>query len=209
MDKSKKRAIFVLYIILFLLSITTVSMIQLHLNTRTSYNLYIEYEKHTATATSLSFDHIYVPVIVNIQVMTDSYQTTLGTVQVSGFPLWVDTSNWDADETVTISGVSYQIQLASGQWKLHHSWSDFEYENIYYRRDIGILVEIKADHMTLGTSGFSGSTVEVTLKQNNINGFASRVTGGNIAANTFLLTGIFIEILIVQWFYVSRKRSKS
>jgi hypothetical protein len=205
MDRSKRRAIFVLYIILFLLSITTVSMIQLHLNTRTSYSLYIKYEQHTTTATSYGFDDIYTPIVVNIQVMTDSYQTTLGTIQLSDFPLWVDTSGWAAGETVTISGALYQIESVSGQWKLHRSWSSSEYENIYYRKDIGVLVRIESDHMTLGTSGFSGSDVDVTIKQSNIDGFASRVTGGNIAVNIYLLSGIFIEILIVQWFYVHRK----
>jgi hypothetical protein len=209
-NQSTKRTVFVLYVILFLLSITTVSMIQFHLNTSTTYTLDIEYEQHTTTATSNSFDHDYRTILVNILVMADTYESTLSGIRVGNFPLWVDTSDWVSGETVTISGNLYSIQSETGNWRARRSWSTTEYENLYYSKELGILIQSNTDRMTLGsTGGFSGYDIDITTQYSNINGLVARVTGGNIAGNIAVLSGIFIEVLIVQWLYMRKHKSKT
>ena len=184
-------------------------MIQINLNTSTAYTLNIEYEQHTTTAVSYSFDHDYNTITVDTLVMTNNYESTLGGIQVGSFPLWIDTSEWGDGTPVIINGILYSLYSEAGNWRAHRSWSDFEYENIYYRKDIGILVESYTDRMTIGsTGGFIGSTVEITIQRSNIQGFAARVTSSNVVGNTALLTGIFIEILIVQGLYIRRQKPK-
>jgi hypothetical protein len=64
--------------------------------------------------------------------------------------------------------------------------------------------------MTLGsTGGFSGYDIDITTQYSNINGLVARVTGGNIAGNIAVLSGIFIEVLIVQWLYMRKHKSKT
>jgi len=208
-DKSTRRSVFILYIILFLLSTTTVSMVQISLNTSTDFILNIEYEKHTTTATDYSFDHRYYTISVNISVMVNDYESTLSSYRIGAFPLWIDTSDWANGVTVSISGNLFTISSESGVWKAHRSLSDFQYESLYYRKDLGILTRINLDYMSLGSSGFSGSEVETTIQSSNIDGFAARVTGSNLVGNIVLLTGIFTEILVVQWLYDRKQISRT
>ncbi len=201
--------LFVLYIILFLVSVTTVSMIQFSLNRSTAYTLNIEYEQHTVTARSYTLDHDYNPINVNLLVMADSHESTLSGVLIGGFPLWIDTIGWGDGTPVTINGILYSLYSEAGNWRAHRSWSDFEYENLYYRKDIGILVRCYTDRLTIGSTGsFSGSSVDISIQHSNINGLVARVTDSNIIGNTTLLTGIFIEVLIVQGLYIRRQKSK-
>lgn len=208
-DKSTRRAVFILYIILFLLSATTVSMIQIHLNTTTSYTLHIEYESHTVTGTGYGFDHSYSTIIINLSVTVDDFESTLSTLRVSIYPFWVDTSNWIDGEPRTISGNLYSIYSEAGYWRAHRSWSDFESENLHYHKDLGILIESHNDRMSLDTGGFSGSDTDIEIQHSNIQGFAARVTGSNLIGNMVLISGIFVEILIVQGLYDRRQSSKS
>ena len=209
MDKNTRRSVFALYVILFLLSITTVSTIQINLNTSTAYTLNIEYEKHTVTGTGYSLDHSYSTIIINVSLMVGNYEAMLSTMRVSIYPFWVDTSGWEDGGTATISGNLYSTYSEAGYWRAHRSWSDFEYENLNYHKDLGILIESHNDRMSLGIGGFSGSDTDIEIQHSNIQGFAARVTGANIAGNIFLLSGIFIEVLIVQWLYARRQSSKS
>lgn len=203
-----KRAVFVLYVTLFVISITCVSMIQINLNTSAAYTLNIEYEQHTTTATSSSFDHSYNTIIVNIPIMVDNYESTLSGIRVGTFPLWIDTSDWVEGETVSVSGNLYSIYSETGDWWLHRSFTESEYENLFYRKDLGILIQTITDRLSLGSSGFSGSTVEIEIQQSNIDGFVARLTGSNVVGYIALISGIFTEILIVQWLYTRRNKSK-
>ena len=209
MDKSTKRSVFVLYIILFLISITTVSMIQFSLNTSTTYTLNIEYERHTVTGTGYSLDHSYSTIIIDVSLMVGNYEAILSTMRVSIYPFWVDTSGWENGGTATISGNLYSISSAAGTWRARRSFGDFESENLYYHKELGILIESSNDRMSLDGGGFSGSDTDIEIQNSNIQGFVARVTGANIAGNIFLLSGIFIEVLIIQWFYARRQSSKS
>ncbi|MBY8998265.1 MAG: hypothetical protein KGD60_11060 [Candidatus Thorarchaeota archaeon] len=209
MDKSTRRSVFLLYIILFLLSSITVSMIQINLNTSTAYALNIEYEQHTTTARSYDFDHSYSTIIVNIPIMVDSYGSTLSSIRVGTVPFWIDTSDWVDGETVSISGNLYSIHSQTGKWRAHRSFADFESENLYYHKELGILIESNTDRISSGSSGFSGFSVEINIQHSNIDGFVARVTGSNVVGNIVLLSAIFTEILIVQWLYTRRQKSKT
>ena len=184
-------------------------MVQIHLNTTTTYILNVEYEQHTVTATGYSFDHSYNIITVSLPVMVENYESTLSTMRVGIYPFWVDTSGWEDGGTATISGNLYSTYSEAGYWRAHRSWSDFEYENLNYNKELWILIESHKDRMTLLTGGFSGSDTDIEIQHSNIQGFAARVTGVNIAGNIFLLSGIFIEILILQWLYARRQSSKS
>ena len=99
-DRFTRGMVFVLYVTLFVISITTVSMIQINLNTSTAYTLNIEYEQHTVTGSDFSIDNSYNTIIVNIPIMVDNYESTLSSYQVGTFPVWVDTSDWAVGENV-------------------------------------------------------------------------------------------------------------
>jgi hypothetical protein len=205
MDKSTRRAVFVLYIVLFLLSTTSLSMIQLHINHSTTYSLYIEYQSHTVSSTGYDFDHSYSTIIIDTEVTADNYESVVSSLRVSIYPFWLDTSDWVDGETRTISGNLYSIYDEGGYWRAHRSWSDFESENLHYNKALGIFIEGHNDRMSLGTGGFSGSDTDIEIQQGNIQGFAARVTGNNLVGNILLLSGIFIEVLIIQWAYTRRK----
>lgn len=209
MDKSTRRAVFVLYIILFLLSTTTLSMIQLHINHSTTYSLHIEYQSHTVSSAGYGFDHSYSTIIIDTIVTADNYESVVGSLRVSIYPFWLDTSDWTDGETRTIAGNLYSIYDERGYWRAHRSWGDFEYEDLNYNKALGIFIESHYDGMTLGTGGFSGSDTDITIQHSNIQGFAARVTDSNLVGNIFLLSGVFVEILIIQWAYTKRQSPKN
>jgi hypothetical protein len=132
MDQFTRRAVFVLYIILFLLSTTTVSMIQISINRSTAYTLNIEYEKHRCVMDTMPWEHTYTTILVNLQIMIDSYRMTLGSRDVGGFPLWIDSSELTEGETINISGNIYSLSIEHGCWKAHRSFDSIDYENLYY-----------------------------------------------------------------------------
>jgi 3D (Asp-Asp-Asp) domain-containing protein len=181
------------------------------MNTSTAYTLNIEYEQHTTTATagSYSFDHSYSIIIVDISVMVNSYESTLSSIRVGNFPFWVDTSDWTEGETVSISGNLYSIHSQTGKWRAYRSFADFESENLYYHKELGILIESNTDRISSGLSGFSGFSVEINIQHSNIDGFVARVTGSNIVGNIVLLSAIFTEVLIVRWLYTRKHKSRT
>ncbi len=209
MDKPKRRAVFVLYIILFLLSTASLSMIQLHINHSTTYNLYIEYQLHTVSSTGYNFDHSYSTIIIDTEVTVENYVSVLSSLRVSIYPFWLDTSDWEDGGARTIAGNLYSIYDEGRYWRAHRSWSDFEYEDLNYNKALGIFIESHNDRMTLGTGGFSGSDTDITIQHSNIQGFAARVTGSNLAGNIFVISGIFVEILIIQWLYLRKQNPKN
>ncbi|MFW9974110.1 MAG: hypothetical protein ACFFDQ_02430 [Candidatus Thorarchaeota archaeon] len=208
MDQFTRRAVFVLYVILFLLSTITMSMVQISINESTSYKLNIEYEQDTMTAYGFDIDHSSTPIRVDVLIMIDNYESTLSGFRIGGFPLWVDTSYWTEGETVDILGNLYLISSERGYWKAHRSLGDDQSESLYYHKILGIFIERNTDRLTLGTSGFNGYTVNIQIQQSNIDGFVSRVTGSNIAGNVVLLSSIFTEVLIVQRLLMRRKESR-
>lgn len=115
-DRFTRGMVFVLYVTLFVISITSVSMIQINLNTSTAYTLNIEYEQHTVTGNGLSLNHGYNTIIVNIPIMVDNYESTLSSYQVGTFPFWVDTSDWAEGENVSISGNLYSVVSETGSY---------------------------------------------------------------------------------------------
>ncbi len=208
MDKSTRRAVFVLYIILFLLSITSVSMIQISMNGFTPYTLNIEYESHTATATSGSFVHDYNTINVNVPIMVNNYQSVLSGISIGNFPLWVNASNWTEGETVSISSQTYSLSIEGMRWKAHRSFSDYGDEDLFYHKELWIFIRSNTDRISLGPGGFSGYSIIIEIQSSNIDGFVSRVTGSNVVGNIVLLIAIFTEIPIVQWLYIRRQVSK-
>ena len=207
-DRFTRGMVFVLYVTLFVISITTVSMIQINLNTSTAYTLNIEYEQHTVTGSDFSIDNSYNTIIVNIPIMVDNYESTLSSYQVGTFPVWVDTSDWAVGENVSISGNLYSISSETGNWRLYRSFAEDEYEELWYHRNLGIFIESNTDRRSLGSSGFSGTDVEIEIKNSNIDGFVARLTGSNVIGYIALISGIFTEILIIQWLYTRRHKSK-
>ena len=208
-DRFTRGVVFILYVTLFLISVTYVSMIQINLNTSTTYNLNIEFEEHIMTGTGYGFDHSYNTIIVNIPVMVRDYESTLSGIRVGNFPFWVDTSDWVDSETVSISGNLYSIVSEMGNWRLHRSFDDFEYEDLCYHKVLGILIESTTDRMSLGESGFSGTDAEIVIQQSNIDGFVARVTNSNVLGHIVLLTLIFSELMIIQAFWERRRRLSS
>lgn len=209
MDKTTRRSVFVLYVILFLLSITTVSMIQISQNRFADYTLNIEYERDTMTATSLSFDHSYSTIRVNIPIMIEDYESTLSSIQIGTYPLWVDISDWTVGGTVRISGFSYLLSVENRLWKAYRDIGDQRSESLYYHKELGIFIESDLDQLNMEPGGFSGYTIDIEIQQANIDGFVARLTGSNVVGNIVLLSAIFTEILIVQWLYIRRQKSKT
>jgi hypothetical protein len=141
--------------------------------------------------------------------MVNNYESTLSGYRVGNFPLWVDTSDWAEGETVSISGNLYSIYSESGLWWAHRSFAESEYENLFYDKDLGILTESITDRLSLVSGGFSGFSIDTEIQQSNIHGFVARVTSSNVIGNIILLSGIFTEILIVQWLYTRKHKSKT
>jgi hypothetical protein len=209
MDKSRRRTVFVLYVILFLLSITTVSAIQISQNRFSDYTLNIEYERHSMTATSYSFDHSYSTIRVDIPIMIDDYESTLNGFQIGPFPLCVDISDWTEGGNVRISGLTYLLSVENRLWKAHRDIGDQRSESLYYHKELGIFIKSDTDQLTMETTGFSGYTIDIEIQQSNIDGFVARLSGSNVVGNIVLLSSIFTEILIVQWLYSRRQKSKT
>lgn len=63
--------------------------------------------------------------------------------------------------------------------------------------------------MPFGSSGWSGTDVDIKIQNSNIDGFVARVTGSNVIGYIVLISGIFTEVLIVQWLYTLRHKSKT
>jgi len=208
MDKSTRRAVFVLYVILFLLSIMSVSMIQISMNGFTAYTLNIEYESHTTTATSSSFDHDYNTINVNIPIMVNNYQSILSGISIGTFPLWVNASDWVEGETVSISDHTYSISIVNRRWTAHRSFTDYGYEDLFYHKDLWIFIESYTDRIKFETGGFSGYSKHIEIQRSNIDGFVSKVTGSNVVGNIVLLSAIFTEIPIIKWLYTRREVSE-
>jgi hypothetical protein len=141
--------------------------------------------------------------------MARDYESTLSGFQVGNFPLWVDTSNWVDGETVSISGNLYSISSETGLWRAYRIFVGLEDENLYYNREIGILIRSDTDRLSLVTGGFSGFSIDIQIQHSNIDGFVARITGNNVIGHIILLSGIFIEIPIVQWLYRRNYKSKT
>jgi len=208
MDKSTRRAVFVLYVILFLLSIVSVSMIQISIDRFRAFTLNIEYEQHTVTATSYSFIHDYDTINVDVIIMANNYPSILSGIRIGGFPLWVNASDWAEGATVSISGHTYSISVNSRLWMAHRTFTDSGYENLYYHKDLWILIERYTDRISLGTGGFSGYSIHIGIQSSNIDGFVSKITGSNVFGNIVLISAIFTEIPIIKWLYTRRQVSE-
>jgi len=198
------RRAFVLYIVLFVISVSTITIHQSNDNVNTEYALNIEYEAHTCDMGSTAFRHTYSTIVINVQVRTTNYEETFSGLSVGGFPFWVDVSAWEVGNTVQIAGNSYELSISPNTWKAHLDFGDMQYENLYYHRDFGIFIASYTDRATLDLYGFSGYTKEIQVEQSNLEGFISRVTGSNIMWNFGLVTGIFIELAVIQWFIQRR-----
>ena len=208
MDKSKRRTVFVLYVILFLLSIVSVSMIQISIDRFRAFTLNIEYEQHTVTATSYSFTHDYNTINVDVLIMVNNYPSILSGISIGTFPLWVNASDWIEGETVSISGHTYSLSIENIRWKAFRSFSDYGYEYLVYDKDLWIFIESYTDRISLGTGVFSGYSIQIGIQRSNINGFVSKVSGSNVVGNIVLISAIFIEIPIIKWLYTRRQVSK-
>lgn len=206
MDKSTRRTVFVLYVILFLLSITFVSSIQISMNRFTDYTLNIEYERDTMTATSYSFDHSYSTIRVDIPIMIDDYESTLSSIRIGTYPFWVDTTDWTEGGTVRLSGLTYLLSFENRLWKAYRDIGDQRSESLYYHKELGIFIKSDTDQLIMELGGFSGYTIDIEIIQSNIDGFVARLTGSNVVGNIVLLSAIFTEILIVQWLYNRRQK---
>ena len=208
-DRCTSGIVFIVYVTLFLISITCVSMVQINLNTSTEYNLNIEYEEHTCTGNGYSLDHSYRTLRINIPIMVRDYESTLSVFRVGNFPFWVDTSDWAEGERASVSGNLYSIESEVVEWRLNRSFGDDGYETLRYNKILGIFIESRTDSLTLGSYGFSGDQVEITIQQSNIDGFVARVTSSNVVGHIVLLTLIFTEILIIHFLWDRRKAHSS
>jgi len=209
-DKLTRWIVFVLYLTLFLVSITYVSMIQINMNTTDSYTLNILYGQHTATGNGYTLDHDYQTISVNIPIKVNNFASILSGYRIGSFPLWVDTSNWTSGENVSISGNLYAVTAGSRSWR---AYRDFNYgnddEELYYHRILGIFMESYTERISYGSIGFTGSDVDIEIQRSNIGGFVARVTGNNVVGYILLISGIFTEILIIQGLWERRKVSAS
>jgi hypothetical protein len=213
-DKNTKKDVIVPYIALYIAIIFTVSFIQISQNTFTAYALTIEYNSHTTivkgglfTPGFFDFDST---IIVHTPVMVDGYESTLGNMQVFSYPVWVNTSSWATGESVSISGNIYSISEETVYWTAHRSIGDEgDYVNLYYEKVLGIFVKSNSDFMSLGSSGYRGSSTSIRIQRSNIDGFVSRVYGTNVVVQFLLLSGIFIEIPIIVWLRNRRDKQKS
>ncbi|MFX1560102.1 MAG: hypothetical protein ACFFBL_05915 [Promethearchaeota archaeon] len=209
-DRLTRGIVFVLYVTLYLTTITCVSMIQINVNTTAAFTLYIEYEEHTVTGTGYSFDHSYNTIIVNLPIVVHDYESTLSSYLVGNYPLWIDVSDWNSGDDVNIAGNLYVVSSEGAEWKAHRSLGDeYSSEILFYNKLSGIFMESHTDQMTLGSSGFGGSDVDIEIQQSNINEFLARYTGSNVVSYILLISGIFTEILIIHGLWERRKKSSS
>lgn len=209
-DTITRGIIFVLYVTLFLISITYVSMIQINMNTTESYALNILYEQHTATGNGYSIDHDYHTITVNIPIKVDNFESILSSYRIGSFPLWIDTSDWTSGETVSISGNHYTVTSGSISWRAYRDFNGGnDDEELYYHRILGILMESHTNQLTFSSSGFTGSDVDIEIQRSNIDGFVARVTGNNVVGYILLISAIFTEIIVIQGLWERRKGSSS
>lgn len=152
-----------------------------------------------------TFYHSYSNVTIHVQVRPTDIQPSTMSREVEGFPFWLDTSSWKDGDVVQIAGNNYEISIYNSRWRAHRDFDDYEYENLYYHLDVGIFIESRMDRMTLGSYGLEGYTEDITITGGNLERFISIATGAEISFNAILLSGIFIEVLVILWL-VERRR---
>ena len=214
-DKQSKSKIVSVLIILIIIAVPVMSLVNIYINKNIPFNVYISYERDRCDYVSGypigEFVHTYSSITINTQVMLESYEITLGDLNVDSFPLWVDTSYWEEGNDVVIGRHQYSLSLRSNGWRAYREFGDYtDYEVLYYHKEIGVLLETNTDmmHMSSSSMGFTGYYIRLNIQQNNIDLLASKATGRELIINNVLVVGIITQIAIIQWQFKARSRRK-
>ncbi|MFW9788764.1 MAG: hypothetical protein ACFFE1_13875, partial [Candidatus Thorarchaeota archaeon] len=139
----------------------------------------IEYQWHKCVPrTGQEWIHTYDNLKIEETVMIHDYESILEGIDVWGCPLWLDISDWATGDVVRIAGNDYTISIVNGRWRARRDLAIDGYENLYYHKELGILVRNYTDTIDLEWGGgWSGYSIDVTIEDDNINEFISRITG--------------------------------
>ena len=203
-----KRDIAVIYIVVLLSTIAIISTYQISRANNESFRLDIIYNWHRRTYSSTQLFDIYDSYAIQRSVSIQSYRTTVDHLEVYGYPLWLDVSDWSQGQSVIIGGVSYETTREFQNWKAHRGYADYS-ADLYYDGEFGFLVRISINTMIMANNRDTEySSIDVDLGMNNLGELAYYASGRYLVYDNLLIIGIFAELAIIDWLVMKRKNSK-
>ena len=202
-----QRKTAVLFIVALLCTMTILSTCDIYRVNNEYFELYVSYNWSRTTYYSSQFINEYDTYTIQWSVSVQSYNNTIGNLQVYDYPFWLDVSNWSQNQFVVIRGHSYEITGGPYEWIAHRSYSDVGI-SLFYIGDLGFLVGIYIDAMTIVDFWPSGYRIDVELGTNNIGELDSYLSGRYLIYDNLLIIGIFAELAIINWLVVKRRNSK-